>query len=473
MKRLARSNIFALVCAGFILWNGIGTLIAPDLSGTIFAFGPYEHRASVELAKSVGETHEFSGTMKGEPMESSSGWRVQLTDLRIKKFWKVGEVREVWEDVKADVFLTVPSFRAPEPGTRFSFSCALDAIEPFNGYRYDLASDSRGIGARCSRPKDLKTLGVTESFSTSVLSFKKYLVGRLQSVVPEPHSGFLVGLVFGGSSDLPTDLRDAFSVTGLTHILSASGYNASLVVVVLLGFLIETRLGRKRGILATGLVLIVYVIATGAGMPMVRAGLMSSVVLLGMWTGRKPSVRNALLAAGAVSLAFTPLALLWDPSFQLSFIATAALLAWGTPIAERLEFVPEAYGIRASLSASLAAIIATTPIVLWHFGNFSFIAPIANIVVLPFVPIAMAATCAAIIGSWLPFGFASITALPAWALAHLSLEAVTAFSLVPYANTAVPYPHVLAIISGSVIAFILLWLAFRPSSKNARSMRLS
>lgn len=295
-------------------------------------------------------------------------------------------------------------------------------------------------------------------------ALRAWIGERMAAALPEPFAGFLTGLIFGGSSTLPDGLREAFRTTGLSHILSASGSNVALTTFIFFHFVITTPLGRKWGTRVTAALLLLYVFVAGAGAAIVRAAIMGSLVLLGETVRRSASPHNALLLAAALMLAFDPMLLRSDIGFQLSVAATYAMMAWAGPMGERLAFLPERFGLRESLAGSLAAIAITTPIVLWHFGTVSLIAPIANLVVLPFVPYAIAfggiALAAAITLQPLQL-LITILSLPAWALSSIMLHAVSWLEAVPHASVSVPRAHALALLS--VIPLLFLWRRLRSA----------
>ncbi|NBS41934.1 ComEC/Rec2 family competence protein, partial [bacterium] len=260
----------------------------------------------------------------------------------------------------------------------------------------------------------------------TLLSIKRVVIARLGQIVPEPHASFLAGLIFGGSSSLSQDLKDDFSKTGTSHILAASGFNVSLFSMVFLTWITHTFLGRRRGAYLTAGLLVAYVCVAGATAAVVRAGIMGLLVLVGFVIRRKPSVLNVTLLALAAMLLWNPL-LLADVGFQLSFVATAAMLGASGAIEKRCVFVPEAFELRKSFAGSMAAIVCTLPIMLWHFGAVSLWSPVVNLLVLPLVPMLMALTGVALAVGFLNVTLGTIVAIPAWAASSVILHLVTWF----------------------------------------------
>src|SRR5262249_4010956 len=151
--------------------------------------------------------------------------------------------------------------------------------------------------------------------------------------------------------------------------------------------------------------------------------LMASVVLLARESGRAGRATAALGWAATLLLALDP-GLILDAGFQLSSLATAGLIAWGTPLGDRIHAlgrrrIPRA--ITESLGVSRAAQAATLPIILVSFGRLAILSPIVNLLVVPLVAPAMAAGVAASIGGALvlvgaPSAIGAILAAPAWVI---------------------------------------------------------
>ena len=204
----------------------------------------------------------------------------------------------------------------------------------------------------------------------------------------------LRSLLLGYSGVLGSDLRSSFALTGTLHIFAISGSH-----VVMMGFFLIVVL-RAFGMAQPnwGLILIpalgVYILSTGAEASAVRAGIMGGIYWLAPLLRRRPDCPAALAVAALLLLAWDPTNLL-GLSFLLSFVAVAGIivfngrfLEWGEafwPITDAGEswrrkaffFFLEAGTI------TVAAWLATTPLIAYYFGVFSPIALPLNVVVVP------------------------------------------------------------------------------------------
>ena len=186
----------------------------------------------------------------------------------------------------------------------------------------------------------------------------------------------------GDRSGLTPELRTAYSRSGLSHLLAVSGLHTGIVfalVNLLLWWLPLLRRGHLlRNLLAAACIWI-YVAAAGFPPSAVRAAVMFTMLQSALASASEYNGLNALAAAAFGMLLWNP-AWLGDISFQLSFAAVAAILAWGVPLCRRLRTRRRALNpITDALAVSLAATLATAPLVSHTFG----IVPLAGVVVNP------------------------------------------------------------------------------------------
>ena len=182
-----------------------------------------------------------------------------------------------------------------------------------------------------------------------------------------------------------------------------------------------------------GICLILFTLIAGAGASVVRAAIMGGLLILAKREGRLYSIANAIVLAGAVMLFFNPYLLRYDAGFQLSFLATFGLVYLAPYLEKRFTRLPEFLSIRSNSAATLSAQIMTLPIILFDFGRLSLIAPLANVLILPVVPLTMLFGFLAGAVGWVSLSAASILALPAWFLLSYQIWIVKILSALPFA----------------------------------------
>ncbi len=353
------------------------------------------------------------------------------------------------------VLVAAPRFPSLALGDRVNTNCVLERPEPIEGFAYDTYLAIRDVYALCRLAESPYVTGEGKpSIRLALAKVRAVSIAHIGRVLPEPQSTLLVGLLLG-RADFSGDWKDKLLATGTTHIVAASGFNVSLVTLTLFAALTWCGVRRQRAYWLLLIGIAVYVVLAGAESAVVRAGVMGALVLTAGQVGRKTTMRNTVLLAVALMLLVEPRLLLHDAGFQLSILSTAALI-WLSPfVASRLTWVPEALEMRDILASTLAATLATLPIIVLSFGQVSLISPIVNLFVLPLVPFAMSV---GIIGVVLGLFYAPIgpyVMLPAWALLTAVLWVIRMLSSLPFA--AVPVHDSVRYI---LVAFFVIVIGF-------------
>lgn len=247
---------------------------------------------------------------------------------------------------------------------------------------------------------------------------RKSWVSTFERTLPEPMASLASGILLGVKGQTPQDFYQALVNTGTLHIVAASGYNVSIVAVVIMYLAIKI-IGRGAGIALGIFGVIIYVLIAGGSASVVRAGIMGSLTLMAYYLGRPTEAKRLLYVAGAIMLLNTPL-ILFDVGFQLSYSATLGLLYLGKHIEKSgnkiFEFFSFQSGIKSFLAEylypTIAATIATLPVIIYHFGRVSMISPLVNVLILPLIPIVMGMSAGVI-------GFSAISQFFAQVLAWL------------------------------------------------------
>ena len=262
---------------------------------------------------------------------------------------------------------------------------------------------------------------------------KEWLISEVGTTLPKPSSDFMVGILIGERSSLPKDLQDMLTILGLSHVIAVSGYNLS----ILAGMLDRLLNGRWRwGGLALSLWLVwFFVLLTGAGASIMRAGIMTTIFLVLRYYGKDRAVLPALGICAAIMVAISPSYLLTDLSWQLSFLSLVGIVVLTPRLQLLLPSRPKL--LMELLAVTLAAQIATLGLIAYKFGQISLIAPLANLIVMPAIPALMLAGMSLVIlhqlipslsvsiGIWLAYGtnelFDLLRYISGWRIAQLNI----------------------------------------------------
>lgn len=237
----------------------------------------------------------------------------------------------------------------------------------------------------------------------AALTAKRYLVSSIRRIHPAGEASVMCGVVLGTYSYLDDDTLRDFTRTGTLHVLAASGYNC-LILVLFSSPLLRLFRVFPRYRCAVMLFLIgMYLLMVGPAPSLVRAAIMTSLVLLATPFKRIPDYANLFYVAAFIVLMFNP-SNLFDIGFQLSFLAVWALIVI-TPVIESLMFPNPAdrtgltrrkhWSVRAvavarvwlvrviasTASATIAISLVTEPVIAYYFHYLSLSALPANLAV--------------------------------------------------------------------------------------------
>jgi competence protein ComEC len=215
-------------------------------------------------------------------------------------------------------------------------------------------------------------------------------VRAYERVLPPEEATFLSGLTIGARGTLRDELKTAMQQSGTTHLVALSGYNITILAYVVMSILLLFSSRRVAFVIAT-LIIVCFVIMTGAEASVVRAAIVGFLVLVAREMGRGHSMRNIILCAGVMMVLLNPKILVFDVGFQLSFLALLGIL-YVRPALMMLFRISDASFLswRDNLLTTLAAQLTTLPVLVINFGMFSPISLISNILILEFIPLTMA-----------------------------------------------------------------------------------
>jgi competence protein ComEC len=214
----------------------------------------------------------------------------------------------------------------------------------------------------------------------------------LGSGMPAREAELARGFVLGEDGGIDERTKEDFRRAGLSHLLAVSGQNVTLLA--LLAMPLMAALGiplRERLVWVLGLI-VVYVPLAGAGPSIQRAGVMGAVGVLATLAGRRASRLYALLLALGITLAIDP-GVAADIGWQLSFAAVTGIFLLAAPLREAITARIGAGGWRRALAegaaVTVAATLATAPLIAFHFETLSTTTLFANLLAMPAVAPAM------------------------------------------------------------------------------------
>lgn len=209
--------------------------------------------------------------------------------------------------------------------------------------------------------------------------FHQYIRGQQEKAIAE-------ALVIGYKYDLDDDLLQAYSNTGVVHVIAISGMHLGLIYGILLFFtklLQRNTISRWVRALCILLLIWTFTLLTGAGPSVLRAAVIFSLMLLGELLVRKNNTYNTLAASAFLLLLVNPF-YLWDIGFQLSYLAVLSIVGISGPLYRSvyIPFRPFRY-LWQLMAVTISAQVLTMPIILYHFHQFPNLFLITNLLIVP------------------------------------------------------------------------------------------
>jgi competence protein ComEC len=327
---------------------------------------------------------------------------------------------------------------------------------------------------RDQRPPLLLLLGIA-AVSVLALTHTGAIRERAEAAMgrgmPEREAGLARGFVLGEDERIDARTKEDFRRSGLSHLLAVSGQNVALLALLALPLLAALGIPlRARLVWVLGLIA-VYVFLAGADPSIQRAGVMGGLAVLATLAGRRSSRFYALALAAVVTLAVNP-RIAADVGWQLSFAAVLGILLLATPLREAIAARIGSQGWRRGLAdgaaMTIAATIATGPLIAYHFEALSTTTLLANLLALPAVAPAMWLGMIAAAAGQVP-GF------PVEALNHLNALLLGYIAQVASwcGRPSWAYVHVRLGGGGLAAAYVAIAIAAVLATRIARHRRLS
>jgi len=391
-----------------------------------------------------GTEHDVLGSVMDDPRPRADRLQLVLGDLLVARGGRAVALAD-------RLLVRLPRGIAVESGDRLRLTTRVELPEDFDGFAYREYLARQGIGG-IGEAQSAERVARPNGPGAWLPSIRNALLDGLNRVVPEPEAALGAGILLGVRSAIAPDINEAFARAGLTHVVAISGWNIAIVAALVAAVArpVERRGGRWSGAVLVTATVAGYVVLTGATPSVMRAALMAGALLVARLGGSRAHAGSALGLAALVMLIAAP-SLLWDVGFQLSLLATGGLIWFGGPIERRLAGWPGL--IREPVALTLAAQVTTLPVILVNFERLSLVAPVANVLVVPFVPLAMLfSAAAAVVGVLtmpLPVPLVSDAAAwlaggAAWLVLRTMVALGTAIASVPHASVDVIVPAPLA-----------------------------
>ncbi len=246
-------------------------------------------------------------------------------------------------------------------------------------YTYAYKNDYRYFANSCDGRID-----VIEGTQSGIDSVRQYIKDIFYKSMSDRYAGLAYALFVGDVSGIDYDMQNNFEITGIAHLLAVSGLNTALMAMVLVWIFRKIGVKPKYSVIIVALILGFYCILCDFAPSVLRASLMSVFLLFGQSVGKQTDNLTSVSLAGIILLIISPM-YLFDLSFLLSFASVFGIF-FLYPIFEKM-FLKLKLGkfVSSNLALSLAAQVATLPLLINTFGKVSVISLLVNLIIVPFV----------------------------------------------------------------------------------------
>ena len=360
----------ALLCAVFLI---LGIMLADNAK--------LLHSQFSSLVKTYVN---FEGAVSAEPKMTDKGMRIQVEVLKngsntlpylenILVAYEGYDSFKYGDVVKVNGVLELPQNFETNGGREFN-------------YPMYLAKD--GIYTVIQKGKIEKVGGNGGNFLLEKLyAAKRTFISKMGNVLNAGDTALMSGILLGAQDSIPQKTKEDFQKSGLTHILVLSGYNIT-VVGEAVSRVANIWLSKFVSLGFGGVAIILFAFLSGGGASTIRSTIMALIAILGKILGREYDAFRALMLVAFAMVAWNPYTLLYDPSFHLSFLATAGMILLSKRLEIKMVWIRFAT-LREIIATTLAVQIFVTPYFLFQMGSVSIISLFSNILVLPTVPATM------------------------------------------------------------------------------------
>ena len=438
---ISRQNRWGIIFSVFVIFISLG----------LFRFYFFNKNIPTFLENKIEQKVELTGIISDDVDMRANGQKliIEVKNLEQKK-------------EKLKILVSTDFEQTFNYGDEIKFSGKLERAENFvteQEKEFDYINYLRkdNILYLVSYPKiRILDSGKANFLKSFLFDIKNEFVEKINALIPNPENLLMGGLILGEKSSFDQTLKQSFVDTGTIHIIALSGYNVTIIaewIMKLFSFL-PYGLGVWFGIVA----IILFVLMTGASSTAIRAGIMAVMMLFARATGRNYDVARALILAAVVMIFLNPLILFYDISFQLSFIATVAVIYFTPKIEKYFCWITENFGLRDIVTVTSAAYIFVLPFILYKMGNLSIVALPTNILVLPFIPFTMLLGFLSGFLSFIWYLFAMPFGYVAYFLLHYELSIIKFFGNLPFASFTIKhFPLVITVLIYSYFVYLIFW----------------
>jgi competence protein ComEC len=463
----------SLLLAGFCLFALLGGTLRyqptiPKVDQSLVQF--YNDRGTVQLEGMVTTAPEAKNTI--------STFQLSANEITVANETK---------RVSGELLVRASRYHQYHYGDILRVTGNLETPPQFEDFDYKDYLAGQGVYSIMNYPRT-EILDTAKGFKPLawVYSLRDRLSQSLSLALPEPQGSLAQGILLGIRGNIPYSVMEAFVRTGTAHLLAISGLNISIVIGILLS--VGIWLFGRRYSLYIWLALLVtwlYTLLAGMNAPVVRGAIMGTLFLIAEYLGRQRSALPALAFAAAIMVGIDP-QVLWQASFQLSFLSMAGLIflspplqAWGRKgVAAALNTqgtITSLCNVTVdSFAVSLAATLMTWPVIAHSFNIVSFVSLPATLLAMPAMPGTIVISALVSVAGLLIPTIAAILGWVDWLFLSYFILVLQVFNALPFSFIKLSSIHIWQVwCYYALLAIVILSLKYRRQIAGSFSMRIS
>ena len=346
-------------------------IIFAFIAGILLSFfrGATELQGENYIRQSYDQIITVTGIVDGDPNSDESTTKFKLKNLQFGE-----NDRESVHETPGNLYISIKTTDQINRSDRVTLQGKLlSGFGTYSGYLYkptvkEIAHPSPG---------------------DSILEFRNWFASRIASQLAEVENSLGLSYLLGMKTGLPEDLNDNLRTVGLVHIVVASGAHLSILVEI--ARRVFGKFSRFSSLLFSCLFILFFMALVGFTPSIMRAGIMSILAIFAWYVGRKFAPWRLILIVAAVTLIFNPTYVI-SLGWLLSFASFTGIMILGPKLATFFYGDRQPKFIASIILTTISATLMTLPITLYYFGTLSLISVIANLLILPTLPIAMGLT---------------------------------------------------------------------------------
>lgn len=447
---MTRSEYFLVLCGAFISGVLLGSYYDPDIwvltffsgiAAMLFFMFKRGNLAKLSLVILVVFAGIISVEMRARDVDSAIryGWFHEGQKINI-----IGRISHVDRTKKNDQEIVAENLKESVSGRSISGkviayaarypeleACSeieiegkINTPENFDGFDYKMYLASKGIYYTMYYPRIETSVIAHDLLCKTSAGIRKFAYEQNKKIYPEPQSGIMNALILGIESDIGDEVIDAFNRTGTRHLLAISGFNISIIAIIMMNLLLSCGIKRDKAFYFSSIGIMLYILIIESSSSSIRAGIMGELALIAFKLGRLPSALNAIVFAACIMLLENPYLLRYDVGFQLSFLAVMGLMFIYPKFDDLLSGIRDLFGMKTIFMATMSSQIATLPILLSNFGSVSVLSIVSNMLILPFAVSVMIGGFAIMFIASISIYLARVLSWPIWLMIQYQVEVI-------------------------------------------------